>query len=152
MNWITDVYKSAREIQAHGQRIIYTVHDSVGHLGIFVSGSVAMKEHKEIASALQMIEALAPGLYEMKINEVSGEGADRRYEVSFEERQIEDLAVFDNDRADETPFAVVAALSEWLTAGYRLGGRPLVRALTSPAAAEASRAMDSAAPAAHPGQ
>ena len=132
VSWVTDVYRNVREIQAYGQRIIYTVHDSVGHLGIFVSGSVALKEHQEITSTLRTIEALAPGLYEMKIVEATGEGENRRFEVSFEERELEDLAAFDHDRDDETPFAAVAGLSEWLAGGYRIGLRPLVRAVASP--------------------
>ena len=64
LNWIADVYASVQEIKALGQKIVYTVHDSVGHLGIFVSASVAVKEHKEIVSTLEVIEAMAPGLYE----------------------------------------------------------------------------------------
>jgi pimeloyl-ACP methyl ester carboxylesterase len=139
LNWITDIYKSAREIQAHGQRIIYTVHESVGHLGIFVSSKVAMKEHKEITTTLRMIEALAPGLYELKIVDVKGEGHDRRYEIAFEERQIEDIAAFDDDRQDETPFAAVAEMSEALAAAYRATLRPAVRAMSSDASAKLMR-------------
>ena len=39
------------EIVANGQTIVYTLHQSIGHLGIFVSGKVATKEHGEFASA-----------------------------------------------------------------------------------------------------
>ena len=45
------------------------VHESVGHLGIFVSGKVAKKEHTQIVSVLKTIEALPPGLYGMEISE-----------------------------------------------------------------------------------
>ena len=34
---------------------------SIGHLGIFVSGSVAKKEHDQFASNIDMIDALPPG-------------------------------------------------------------------------------------------
>ena len=39
LGWITDLYSSIEDIRAHGQTIVYCVHESVGHLGIFVSGS-----------------------------------------------------------------------------------------------------------------
>jgi pimeloyl-ACP methyl ester carboxylesterase len=139
VSWIADVYKNVREIQAHGQRIVYTVHDSVGHLGIFVSSSVAKKEHQEIGSTLKVIEALAPGLYEMKIIDVTGEGHARRYAVDFEERQIKDLAAFDDDRHDEAPFAAVAKLSELVEAGYRLFARPWMQAIGNEAMARLIR-------------
>ena len=44
------------------------VHEKVGHLGIFVSSSIAKKEHTEVTSTLKTIEALTPGLYEMTID------------------------------------------------------------------------------------
>ena len=34
--WIPDLYDSVQEIEAHGHVIIYTLNESVGHLGIFV--------------------------------------------------------------------------------------------------------------------
>ena len=49
LDWILDLYGSVEDIRAHGQTIIYAVHESIGHLGIFVSGSVAKKEHDEFA-------------------------------------------------------------------------------------------------------
>ena len=58
LNWIADTYADEHEIKIRGQRIIYMVHDKVGHLGIFVSSSVAKKEHTEVTSTLKMIEAL----------------------------------------------------------------------------------------------
>ena len=37
------------------------IHESIGHLGIFVSGSVAKKEHDEFASNIDLIDVLPPG-------------------------------------------------------------------------------------------
>src|SRR5512139_445216 len=96
LNWISDLYSSVQEIKARGQRIVYTIHDKVGHLGIFVSSSIAKKEHKEIVSTLKAIEAMAPGLYEMKIEDVTGEGLERRYAISFHERTIDDILALDD--------------------------------------------------------
>ena len=46
LDWIADLYQGVDEIRVRGQRIIYTIHENVGHLGIFVSSEVAGKEHR----------------------------------------------------------------------------------------------------------
>ena len=38
LGWILDFYDDVDEIRSYGQTIVYSVHESVGHLGIFVSG------------------------------------------------------------------------------------------------------------------
>ena len=38
LGWILDLYDNVDDIRAHGQTIVYTIHEHVGHLGIFVSG------------------------------------------------------------------------------------------------------------------
>ena len=65
-NWVADVYGSTEEIKARGQVIVGLMHEDIGHLGIFVSGRVAKKEHAQIVSVLKSIEALPPGLYGMR--------------------------------------------------------------------------------------
>ena len=64
LHWILDLYADVDEIRAYGQTIVYTVHESVGHLGIFVSGGIAKKEHAEFSSNIDLIDVLPPGLYE----------------------------------------------------------------------------------------
>ena len=59
LGWITDLYGSVDDIRAHGQTIVYCVHPSVGHLGIFVSGSVAKREHDEFATNIDFIDVPA---------------------------------------------------------------------------------------------
>ena len=76
LGWILDLYESVDDIRAHGQTIVYCVHETVGHLGIFVSGSVAKKEHEEFASNIDFIDVLPPGLYEAVI--VAARGRRRR--------------------------------------------------------------------------
>ena len=71
-NWVADVYGSTDEIKARGQVIVGLLHQDIGHLGIFVSGKVAKKEHAQIVSVLKSIEALPPGLYGMQIHERKG--------------------------------------------------------------------------------
>src|SRR5215813_4457887 len=56
LGWILDLYKDVDEIRAYGQTIVYTVHESIGHLGIFVSGGVAKKEHAEFSSNIDLID------------------------------------------------------------------------------------------------
>jgi pimeloyl-ACP methyl ester carboxylesterase/tellurite resistance protein len=137
LNWIPVVYGDEREIRARGQRIVYMIHEDVGHLGIFVSAKVAQKQHDRIVSTLEMIEALAPGLYEMRIEKKIGEGAGAQYMMSCEERSVSDLRALDDGQGDEKPFALVARLSEFCVDAYEFSARPLVKAMTSPALAEA---------------
>ena len=54
---------------------------------------------------------MAPGLYEMKIVEETGEGTGKRFAVDFEERTIEDIRALDDRRDDEKAFAAVSRLS-----------------------------------------
>jgi pimeloyl-ACP methyl ester carboxylesterase len=136
LNWIADNYKSEQEIKARAQRILYTIHEDIGHLGIFVSSKVAKKQHQEIVSTLKAIESLAPGLYEMVITDVQGEGIEKRYTVSFEERTIGDVLALGDNREDEEAFATAARLSEFNAELYDLTIRPLVRATVTQASAE----------------
>ena len=48
LGWILDLYKDVDEIRSYGQTIVYTIHETVGHLGIFVSGGIAKKEHQRV--------------------------------------------------------------------------------------------------------
>jgi pimeloyl-ACP methyl ester carboxylesterase len=146
LNWIVDTYADEQEIKIRGQRIIYMVHDKVGHLGIFVSSSIAKKEHAEVTSTMKTIEALAPGLYEMTIDDQIGEGVDARFTVSFHERKLTDiLAIDENDRSDERDFAAVERFSELGSELYDIYARPFVQSWVTPQAADALRTM-------HPGR
>ncbi len=136
LDWIPDLYLSVNELQAHGHVIIYTLHDSVGHLGIFVSAQVANKQHEQIGSVVKTIELLAPGLYEMLISKDEG-----GYTVAFEARTIEDILKLDDGREEELEFAAVAGFSEWATKTYELTWQPLIQALVTPAAAEARKRL-----------
>ncbi|HYX67094.1 MAG TPA: DUF3141 domain-containing protein [Burkholderiales bacterium] len=137
-NWVADVYASSDEIKARGQVIVGLVHEDVGHLGIFVSGKVAKKEHAQIVSVLKSIEALAPGLYAMDIKEEKG-----TYSVSFTERRLEDIAARLNrfQRADEKPFEAVQAISEFNQRAYELFAQPMVQALSNEYGAKLSRSF-----------
>lgn len=141
LKWIAETYADAGEIKIRGQRIIYMVHDKIGHLGIFVSSQIANKEHTEVASTLKTIESLAPGLYEMRIEDYRGEGHDTRFTVGFVERTLDDILAFSDHLEDERPFAAVARMSEFQSQAYDMLVRPFVQAAVTETVAGASRTM-----------
>jgi pimeloyl-ACP methyl ester carboxylesterase len=142
-NWVADVYGSTEEIKARGQVIVGLLHQDVGHLGIFVSGKVAKKEHAQIVSVLKSIEMLPPGLYGMRIHEVKGRDGKVEYEVDFVEHQLEEVAARMNrlGRVDEKPFEAVAAVSEFNQRAYELFAQPFVQSLGNEATAKVSREL-----------
>ena len=142
-NWVADVYSSTDEIKARGQVIIGLLHKNIGHLGIFVSGKVATKEHAQIVEVLESIESLPPGLYGMQIDEVN-DGGKVQYSVSFVERQLEEIAERFNrfERKDEEPFEAVAEMSEFNQKAYELFAQPLVQAMSNETTAEIGRRLN----------
>ena len=140
-NWVADVYGSTEEIKARGQVIVGLMHENIGHLGIFVSGKVAKKEHAQIVSVMKSIEMLPPGLYAMKIDTQKNSAGDDEYEVSFEERRLEDITAHFNrfQRKDEKPFKAVAAVSEFNQHAYELFAQPAVKAMANEATAKLRR-------------
>ena len=131
-NWISDIYSSTEEIKANGQTIVGLIHADIGHLGIFVSGHVAKKEHTQIIEVLKYIQQLPPGLYGMEIEEIQKPNGEVEYDVSLHERRLEDLKKLQkHDRVDEKPFEAVAALSELNERAYELLLRPAIREATS---------------------
>lgn len=141
INWISDVYSSTAEIKANGQVIIGLLHEDVGHLGIFVSGKVAQKEHTEIVEALDYVEKLRPGLYVMKLEETSGTGKDK-YISTFREVSLENLRRINKlERRDEKPFELVEELSVINEKIYAIFGRPLIRSLVNEKTAEMGRTL-----------
>src|SRR5712675_1821814 len=73
LGWILDLYDSVDEMRSFGQTIVYAIHQTVGHLGIFVSGGVAKKEYSEFSSNIDMIDTLPPGLYEAVFESKAGD-------------------------------------------------------------------------------
>ncbi len=136
LGWIADHYSDVDEIRARGQRILYTLHENVGHLGIFVASSVAKKEHEQIVSTLKAIEALAPGLYEMVITEEYGEGINKQFKVAFAERSIEQVVEQSGGDDSDKPFAAAARFSELGAELYDLTMRPFVQAMSNELSAE----------------
>jgi pimeloyl-ACP methyl ester carboxylesterase len=96
LDWILDLYDHENEIVKAGQTIVYCLHQSIGHLGIFVSGKVATKEHGEFAQSMDMIDLMPPGLYEAVITGIDEsvehpELVQGNYLFSLESRTLDDI-------------------------------------------------------------
>lgn len=136
LNWILDVYDSVDDIRASGQVIIYMLHESIGHLGIFVSAKVAKREHRAMMDNLDVVSALPPGLYEMTVQE--GDSA-QGWKVGFKKRDFDDIRGLDDSRRDELFFLPVAQVSKLNNAAYDMFLSPWLRAFSNRASGEMLR-------------
>jgi pimeloyl-ACP methyl ester carboxylesterase len=142
LDWILDLYEDVDAIRSCGQTIVYTVHESVGHLGIFVSSGVARKEHDEFSSNIDLIDTLPPGLYEAvferKIEDTtSPELVSGGWVMRCEERTLDDIRKLGgNDASDDRCFATAARISETNLSLYRAFAQPAMRALANASAAQ----------------
>jgi pimeloyl-ACP methyl ester carboxylesterase len=147
LDWILDLYESVDDIRSYGQTIVYTIHETVGHLGIFVSGGVAKKEHGEFSSNIDLIDTLPPGLYEAIFEDKTAETANPdlalgNWVMRCEARTLDDIrALGGNDIADERRFATAARVSEINLSLYRTFAQPFVRAMVSNPLADWMREM-----------
>ena len=146
LGWIRDLYEGEEDIIANEQTIVYCMHDTTGHLGIFVSGSVSRKEHAEFTANMDYIDVMPPGLYETTVSHASerddAELLERDYLLEFTSRNFEEL---DQDvmhiPEDDRRFATVARISEINLGFYRLYVQPWVQAVMTPEAARWIRRM-----------
>jgi hypothetical protein len=147
LGWILDLYDDVDEIRAAGQTIVYTVHDDVGHLGIFVSAGVAKKQHDQFAGNIDLIDCLPPGLYEAtfkpkaeahaSLDMIGGD-----WVMRCEARTLDDIRALGGDGIeDERRFAAAARVSEINLALYRAFLQPFVRAAVTPQAARAAERL-----------
>jgi pimeloyl-ACP methyl ester carboxylesterase len=145
LDWILDLYGHEDEIVKAGQTIVYCLHQSIGHLGIFVSGKVATKEHGEFAQSMDMIDLMPPGLYEAVIagsdeTVENPELVQGGYLFSLETRTLDDIRKLGgNTPEDDRAFATVARVSEITQGVYDTLMRPAVRAMVTEPSAELMR-------------
>ncbi|MEI2774171.1 MAG: DUF3141 domain-containing protein [Candidatus Competibacter sp.] len=141
LGWIVDLYEKDDDLRACGQTIVYAIHETIGHLGIFVSGGVARKEHQEFASNIDLIDVLPPGLYEAVMTPKTADavnpdliGGD--WIVRFESRSLADLrAIVQPSPENERRFATVRRISEINLGLYRTLFQPFVQAFAKGEAA-----------------
>src|SRR5256714_931791 len=145
LGWILDLYHDVDEIRAYGQTIVYTVHETVGHLGIFVSGGVAKMEHSEFSSNIDLIDVLPPGLYEATF-EAKGEETTSselvvgQWVMRCEARTLDDIrAMGGNSPEDESRFAAAKRVSEINLAAYQKYLQPWIKGMVKPQVAEMMR-------------
>ncbi len=137
LGWILDLYQDVEEMRSYGQTIVYTIHEKIGHLGIFVSASVARKEHGQLSSNIDLIDTLPPGLYEATFEAKSADTANPdlvsgEWVMRCETRTLEDIrALGGNDAADERCFAAADRVSQTNLALYRTFVQPAVRAFVN---------------------
>lgn len=137
LDWIPRVYSSEEEIRNLGHTIVYIIHEKIGHLGIFVSGSIAKKEHTEIIGNFDLIDYLPPGLWEMKINEEAGRLGETDFEPSFEKRtmaqMLEQVGGIEVDCIGEEcgDFRRAADVSRINDLMYKAAVQPWVKACTT---------------------
>ena len=143
LDWILDLYDSVDEIRAYGQTIVYTIHESIGHLGIFVSAGVARKEHDEFASNIDLIDVLPPGLYEAVLTPRGSDAmAQGDWVMRCEARTLDDIrALGGNTVEEERMFEAAARVSEVNLAMYRTFAQPVVKALVTPEVAQGLKAL-----------
>ncbi|MBK7615803.1 MAG: DUF3141 domain-containing protein [Vitreoscilla sp.] len=145
LNWIIDVWGDERAIAAAGRVIVYVLHESVGHLGIFVGADIAKKEHSQLVNSLDVIENLPPGLYELKLRRKDGAELERwddlepgSYTANFEHRTMDHLrAVNPEGREEEALFSTMAKFSEINTSLYKTWIRPWLQPMVSRPMADA---------------
>jgi Protein of unknown function (DUF3141) len=147
LGWILDLYDHEDEIVAAGQTIVYCLHQSIGHLGIFVSGKVATKEHGEFAQAMDLIDIMPPGLYEAVITGVDETVEHRElvggnYLFTLEKRTLDAIrALGGNSPEDDLRFAAAARISEINKGLYRTFVGPMVGMAATEQSAAALRAL-----------
>jgi hypothetical protein len=145
LNWIIDLWGDERAIAAAGRTIVYVLHESVGHLGIFVGGEIARKEHDQLVSSLDVIESLPPGLYEMRLQAKDGVDVQRwdslepgDYSVHYEHRTMHDILDLNPEgRDEEALFSTIAKVSAFNAQWYKACVRPWVRAVARRATGDA---------------
>jgi tellurite resistance protein len=141
LNWIYKVYRTVDEIKRNGQVIVYILHPKIGHLGIFVGSKVARKEHSAIIGSVDMIEYLAPGLYEMVITDSNDGDETETRQVAFQERDMSDILKLDDGLEDEEAFSPVAAVSRFNDKLYLSFVSPLVQMMINEPLAESIRQL-----------
>jgi Protein of unknown function (DUF3141) len=147
LDWILELYDDVDHLIANGQTIVYSLHQSIGHLGIFVSGKVAKKEHEEFTLNMNLVDVMPPGLYEMVLSEADettphADLVEGKYIAKVVPRTLDDIrALGHNDAADQRRFETVARVSDINQGLYRTFVSPIVKSLTTQTSAELLREM-----------
>ncbi len=135
LGWITDLYLDDDDVRSHDQTIVYTTHDRIGHLGIFVSGSVGSKEHRKFASTIDQIDLLPAGIYRATVEETPDDDTllNDPYLMSVRQSNLSEIAeIVQPDPESDRRFAAAARLSEINLAFYKSTLQPWVKVFSTP--------------------
>ncbi|MCW5660043.1 MAG: DUF3141 domain-containing protein [Burkholderiaceae bacterium] len=131
LGWLATVFGTTDALVRAGQRVVYMMHEHVGHLGIFVSADVAQHEHRAILHHAAAIRALSPGLYEMTLD-AAADSDERAARASFAPRRIEDLPYEPRpagfDKVNDLSIRLDDWYSQWIS--------PIVRSLSNEVTAQ----------------
>jgi hypothetical protein len=147
LDWILDNYDTDDEIRMQGQTILYCLHETAGHLAIFVGTKIAAKEHAEFINYMDLIDGIPPGLYEIVITSTSKDEAGAEllagdFNVRIEERTLDDIrALGFNSEEDEREFESVNRVSALTNAWYTTFVQPWVQMCVNAQTAAATLAM-----------
>ena len=142
LGWITDLYRDDADLFAHDQTIVYATHDSIGHLGIFVSSSTGRKEHHEFVSNIDLIDLLPSGLYEAQMGKKAdatshAELVEGEHVLAITQRSVDDVrAIVQPDPASDRRFATAAYVSNINLGLYRSFVQPWLQTLSTPWSAD----------------
>src|SRR5258707_7715401 len=145
LDCILDLYADVDEIRPDSQTIVYTLHESIGHLGIFVSGGIAKKEHAEFSINIDLIDVLPPGLYEATLeakgtDTTNADLAGGQWVMRCEARTLDDIrAIGRNSPEDERRIAAAKRVSEINLAAYQKFVQPWIKGMVTPQMAESTR-------------
>jgi hypothetical protein len=149
LNWIPDLYRSVEDIRLNGQTIVYCLHEKIGHLGIFVSASIAKRETSELtarsSSSTRCRRACTRRSSPTPRRTLPGlEYLEGRYLIQFHPRTLDDILKLDDGRGDERAFEVVNRVSQINQGLYDTFASPFVKAMSNEATARLARDLNPA--------
>lgn len=136
LGWISDLYESDAALVAGKQVIVYSLRENAAHLGIFVSAKTAGGEAGEPIFALDLIDRLAPGLYEAIIEETQADAAHPALvagccSIRFEPRKLADLDGLGEGHKGAQPSDAVRRMTEINQSLYDAFVSPWVKAMSN---------------------
>lgn len=144
LGWITDLYRDDSDILSHDQTIVFATHESIGHLGIFVSGSVGRKEHREFTAGIDIIDLLPAGVYRADVvdTEKSDVAADGNFTMLIRPSSVDEVrSVVKPDPQSDRRFAAAEQISNINLGLYRNFLQPWVKACASSYSAQWMQAL-----------
>ncbi|MGM0629495.1 MAG: DUF3141 domain-containing protein [Patescibacteria group bacterium] len=123
INWVQALYKDDKEFNVP---IVYVVHSSCGHLGIFVSSSVARNYHQRVFDEIENITCLQPGLYNLNF--------EPGVETAIEKRPLDVIHFLIENNEHEQEHGILTFLSkqsEWFREVYEMTWGPCIRLVFS---------------------